>query len=548
MPPGTKLDLWPDLEAAWKKATEVDGAGFVASIAHGANPFGESANFLTHYTGWLKTDDKKLNLYTISSDASFVLVGDKFEFGWPGEHGPNVNAKTVTRKEVNTLPGATRIDYYHAAKGSQAPTMVLGHSVGGKDETIPASAWLHPGTTEIIRLENVRGAPVPVIDAHVLSYLGWNGLWLYEIACKLDANLPAGWSATWEWSDGSAATGAKSDRVVPGPNSVMATVRLKGDQGEVRGVRRITFGGAPPRQAQTENANDLRRYLGLLEGEDPERLAPDTLRAGFQLLSEFGNDQQIGRWAGAWMAKNTNQDDPLWIKGKVAHLRALAQTSPQQALAEIRHLDFGVRRKFARELGLIELELLVFYLKDPAAAQVANRLAFENPNSDVGRLAKIRLGDLYRLLGRGKDAVEVYRSVQKTIADETQGRKFAAQDRSYSITIADLLAQDYRHEAEAKLAEWELEHPMAKFDSDFLLLRGRVLMEFGRWNEALQEIDSFREMNPDSPFQIPADFYRAKALWELGKKDEARTIWQRIAKEFPKHELAAESSRLANQK
>jgi tetratricopeptide (TPR) repeat protein len=207
-----------------------------------------------------------------------------------------------------------------------------------------------------------------------------------------------------------------------------------------------------------------------------------------------------------------------------------------------------VRRKFGRELGFIELEILVFDLKDPAAAQIANRLAFENPNSDVGRLAKIRLGDLYRLLGRGKDSIEIYRSVQKTIADETQGRKFAAQDRSYSITIADLLAQDYRHEAEAKLAEWELEHPMAKFDSDFLLLRGRVLMEFGRWNEALTEIESFREMNPDSPFQIPADFYRAKALWELGKKDQARTIWTHIAKDFPKHELAGESARLANQK
>ncbi|HZJ13852.1 MAG TPA: hypothetical protein VFD27_02325, partial [Chthoniobacteraceae bacterium] len=153
MPSGTKLDSWPDLEAAWKKAGEVDGADFVPAMAHGANPFGESVNFLTHYTGWLKTDDKKLSLYTVSSDASFVLVGDKYEFGWPGEHGPQVNAKTVSRKEVNTSPGATRIDYYHAAKGAHAPTMVLGRSVGGKDETIPASAWLHPGSMEIVRLE-----------------------------------------------------------------------------------------------------------------------------------------------------------------------------------------------------------------------------------------------------------------------------------------------------------------------------------------------------------------------------------------------------------
>jgi tetratricopeptide (TPR) repeat protein len=172
--------------------------------------------------------------------------------------------------------------------------------------------------------------------------------------------------------------------------------------------------------------------------------------------------------------------------------------------------------------------------------QFAGRIAFENPNSDLARVAKIRVGDLYRLLGRGKEAVENYRAVQKTVTDETQGRKFAAQDRGYSITIADLIAQGYRFEAEAKLAEWEIEHPMAKFDSDFLLLRARVLMLFGRWNEALQEIDSFGKMNPDSPYQIPADYYRARALYELGKKDEARSIWQEILTKYPKSDLVDE--------
>ena len=55
-------------------------------------------------------------------------------------------------------------------------------------------------------------------------------------------------------------------------------------------------------------------------------------------------------------------------------------------------------------------------------------------------------------------------------------------------------------------------------------------------------------MNPDSPYQIPADYHRARALWELGKKDDARKLWQGIAKNFPKHELAGESARLGEQK
>ncbi|HEY2341977.1 MAG TPA: tetratricopeptide repeat protein, partial [Chthoniobacteraceae bacterium] len=201
-----------------------------------------------------------------------------------------------------------------------------------------------------------------------------------------------------------------------------------------------------------------------------------------------------------------------------------------------------------KELGMAELEILVFYLKDPAAVELGKRVAFENPNTDVARLAKIRIGDLYRLLGKTNLAVEQYSSVQKTVSDETQGRKNAAEDRSNSITITDLIEGGYRHEAEAKLREWEIEHPMAKYDSDFLLIRGRVLMLFGRWSEALQEIESFQQMQPDSPYQIPADFYRAQALFELGKKDEARKIWAEIAKNYPKHNLADESRRLSTKK
>ncbi len=547
IPPGTKMDAWPDLEAAWKSAKAADGAGFVSQIAHGENPFGESVNFLTRYTGWLKTDGKKLGLYTMSSDASFVLVNDKFEFGWPGKHGAQANAKSVPQKEVNTLAGLTRIDYFHAKEGGGAPTMLLGWMKGGAPAVIPAGEWAHAGQTEIVRVEHVQGWPVPVADVQLRSYIGWRNLWLYETHCALSGTLPAGWTATWEWDDGAKIEGARCERVVAGSDPVKVFLRLKSGANEVRALRRIDFTNGP-QHVETNDEGARNRYLALFDRENPALLAPESVKVGFMFMAEFGSDQQIGKWGAAWIAKNPDINDPLWAKGQVARLRALAQTDPKSALAELHKFDSAIRKKYAKELGLCELDILVFGLKDASAVQFAGRIAFENPNSDLARVAKIRVGDLYRLLGRGKEAVEHYRAVQKTVADETQGRKFAAQDRGYSITIADLIAQGYRFEAEAKLAEWEVEHPMAKFDSDFLLLRARVLMLFGRWNEALQEIESFGKMNPDSPYQIPADYYRARALWELGKKDDARKLWQGIAKNFPKHEMAGESARLGAQK
>ena len=53
---------------------------------------------------------------------------------------------------------------------------------------------------------------------------------------------------------------------------------------------------------------------------------------------------------------------------------------------------------------------------------------------------------------------------------------------------------------------------MAKFDGDYLLLRARMLNAFGRWSEALVELDSFKNVQPDSPYEIDADFQRAEAL------------------------------------
>ncbi len=546
LPAGTKLDDWPALDAAWKHATPVDGAGFVPLIDKGENPFGDDAGFISHFTGWLRTDGKHITLYTLSSDASFVLVGGRLAFGWPGIHDARANKNTVPRKEVDTLPGATQIDYYQAKAGDAPPTMLLGWDKG-KDEVIPPSAWLHPAASEIVRIEQAQGWPPPLVDVRVHSYMGWNGLWLYDAECSLRGPLPAGWTAEWDFDDGSKMLGEKAERVLRGPEARSVRLLLSHGKDQQRGLARIAFAGSIP-EAKTEQAAQRERYLSLLDRENPALLSAETLKADFQFVSEFGTDQQIGKFATSWMAKTSDVNDPLWLSGELAHLRSLAQSNPQQAIAELHRVDGAAHVKYAKQLAVAELEILVFYLKDPAAIQVGNRVAFDFPNTDTARLAKIRIGDLYRLLGKTAQAVEQYRSVQKSIVDETQGRKYAAEDRSDSITISDLIDKQYRHEAAEKVIEWELAHPMAKYDSDLLLVRGRVLMLFGRWSEALQEIDSFRQMQPDSPYQIPADFYRARALFELGKKDEARKIWTELASKYPKHELASESRRLAAQK
>lgn len=542
------FDNWTKLETAWRAATEVDGAAWVRSIYHGVNPFGGNQRFLTHYSGYLRTEKlAELNLYTVSSDASFVLVDGKYEFGWPGEHGPRLNSKTAPTKAIK--PGApfTRIDYYHAKTAASPPAMVLGWRQGEKLDAIPDDAWLHPGQAKLVRLEQAQGGPVPMPELQAISYMGYAGQWLYEVRASLAENLPDGWSVRWAFTDGSTSTKREYTHVVIDGKPQTVAIKLQRGRDEVTGKRRIAFPEQIPAASVKDN-EDLQRYIDAMNRENLAELPIAVLRGYLRFLLAVNKEQFMGILADAWLKKVTDPGDALWLPAQLARLRGIAQTDPRKALTELRNIPAGPRAQHAAALDLLELDLLVFYLNDPDAVSRAMQISTRDPKSETARLALVRAGDSLRLRGRYQEAITQYRQAQRSVAEDSAGRKLPAQDRAFSITINDLLERGDFPEADQKLTAWESQHPLAKLDSDFLVLRARALMAFGRWREARAELESFAKLQPDNPFQIDADFYRARTLYEMGEKDEARKIWVEIAKKYPQHPLAAASDRWASKR
>ena len=538
LPAKPKIDSWPEMETTWRTAPAVDGAGFVSSIYASGNAFGADADFASHFTGWLATTEVgDIVFYTLSSDASFVLVNDRPALEWPGIHTPDANLKNMRSKSVPCSPGFTKIDYYQAKIGAGG-VAVLGWQKNGKFEAVPPAAWVHPGTSRILKVDDARGWPLPLINVTCNSYLGYGGNWLFDIECSTD--IPPEWTAEWEFEDGAGFSGPKCQRIVVGSNPQFVTLRLRRGNDATAGIRRLIF-PTSLRAASVNNPADLASYLGSLDRLTPAQLSQGTLDAVLPLLVDFADDEHVAKFAKAWLRKNPSPDNPMWLPAQMAVLHALEQSDPRKALEEVRRIDPAARRKYAQIFSQYELDLLVFSLRDASAEDLARRIAFESPDSEAATLAKIRVGDLFRLTGRIKPAVEQYQGVQKNVADETNGRKLPAQDRASSIAVEDLLESGSRNEAADKLREWELRHPMAKFDSDFLLLRARMLNAFGRWAEALTELDSFKSVQPDSPYEIDANFHRAVALSALGKTDEAQKIWKDITTNYPRHELAAPS-------
>jgi tetratricopeptide (TPR) repeat protein len=381
---------------------------------------------------------------------------------------------------------------------------------------------------------------VPLATVKVHSYIGYAGQWYYDTECSLPPEGLADWAVQWTFDDGSTFTGNTCRRIIPGSAPRMVTLSLtRGDQ-VLRGSRRITFGG-DIRMANVNDAADTAWYVELLKRETPSPLS-NTLRPDLLFLGDFGDLETFGKFAGAWLKANPGSNNPFWIAAEIAWLRLLAQSDPQKALTELDALSPETQRDYAVLLDPLELEFLVFYRRDARSEDRIRQIALKNIRSPIERMADVRLGDLYRLSGKYKEAAGQYLAIQKTVVDESESRKLPAQDRAYSITINDLIRGGSRVEAGQKLQEWDSRHPMAKLDTDFLLLRARTLMLFGRWKEALTEIESFEKMQTDSPYEIDAEFYRARVYYETGQKDEARKIWTGLAKDYPKSELAGQSS------
>ena len=547
LPVAGPIDTWPKMEAAWQSATIVDGAGWVPEIWQGMNLFGENSRFLTHYTGYLHTDNwlKQILLFTISSDASFVVVNGNYEFGWPGEHAASVTANNFHSQTINCTGPLTRIDYYHAKTSGQRLCMELGWKQTGKLMPIPATAWVHPGTTKLLRIEQVAGWPVPAPVLHVRSYIGYANQWLYELTVGLLGELPAGWTVQWTFSDGTTSTQRELTHVVIGGNSQSVAVKLRRGRDELTGLRSINFVENLP-AASVQNPADLHRYLEAMTPPNPAELAEPILRGYLQFFQAMEEEPLMNRLAEAWLKKNPVLTDPLWLPVQLSRLHKLAQGDPARALAELRGLAPAARTKYAAVLDLFELDLLVFNLNDASAVTRAAEISQRDPKSETARLAQVRAGDYFRLQGQYAEAITRYQQAQRSVVEDSEGRKLPAQDRAFSMTLEDLLRRNEVAAAEQKLTEWEARHPLAKLDSDFLIWRGRVLLARSRPREALAEIESFEKLLPESPYQINADYYRAQALFALGRQAEARAIWAEIAKKYPQHPLANSSWELAN--
>ncbi|MCX6875934.1 MAG: tetratricopeptide repeat protein [Verrucomicrobia bacterium] len=532
LPPGANVATFGGWQEAWKQSRMVDGAGFVPLVFHGENPFGGSDHFLSRYTGLLQTGEGgTLRFYTLSDDVSYVMIDGRPALKWSENNPPPLAPEKVPVTAVRVPAGLVKIEYFHAA-GEPPAAMVLGWEQAGKLGTVPPEAWVHPGKVTAGSIEAHDGSPVPLATLVAERYLGYGGEWYVRVTGAI-TNPGAGWQIEWLWPDGHLDQGPDLLRLWLGTDPVQVTLRLRNGTRLIEGRRVLVI----PRNLEAASVNDerqLQAFLELLEMEDPTALPEAARRAGFVLASAFLQAAAAARWAEAWLAVAKPGAAP-WPAAMAMAIRETARRDPQAALDRLSGLAKPARNAMGRTAELLELDLRVFDLKDPLVLALAARLR-KSGDKTLAATAVIRLGDYHLLTGRLDEAARCF---NEAVPDrEAAERKAPVIDRTHSLAIEELINGRHLEEARAKLDEWERQRPAAKLGGDQLLWRARVLFLAEDYQRALQDLETCLKVRPGSPEEIDVRFWQGRTLFELGRKDEARKIWNSLVKDYPKHERA----------
>lgn len=532
LPAGANIKTYAGWQDAWKKSPAVDGAAFVPLVFHGINPFGEPHHFMSRYTGLVKTGEGgDMKFYTLSDDVSYVTIDGRSALKWQKNEPPPLDQKKVPLATVRVPKDFAEVEYCHAAVDAPG-AMVLGWEKDGKLGNVPPEAWVHPGRTKSAAVEAADGAPVPLPDLTAERYLGYGGEWYVSVRGTL-GTIPEGWEAEWLWPDGHVDKANEVRRMWMSLDPVRVVVRLRNGGRMVEG-RRVLMIPRDMEAASVNNGKQLAPFLEMLGKENPAASGEGARKAGFILARDFLPSGEAAKWAEAWL-KTAKPEGGPWIAAMTTVIRETAKQDPKAALERLTALPAAARAAMGREADLLELDLRVFGLKDPMIAGLAARLS-KSGDKVVSAMAKIRLGDYHLLNGRTEDAARCF---SEAVSDNKESeRKAPVIDRSHSLAIEDLINDNHLDEARAKLGEWERQRPMARIEGDQLYWRARVMFLAGEWSRALQDLETSLKIRPGSPEEIDVLFWQGRALFELGRKDEARKIWNALIKDYPKHERA----------
>jgi len=547
--PGGRTRTLKQVENVFARTKKLIGAGFRDRIFQGHNPFGPQPAVAALYTAWLKCPkDGKYIFSCTSMNASFLLVDDKLVVANGGRHGPHRDIRA--RGSVELKAGLHKLTFYHASQWGNP---------------IVVAAWRPPGTWRILPIP--PGAFAPVFTAKpgamgqqgmaggidfIPAHLGetfvmnhYNQRYAFEALTSGKAGRNIRWR--WDFGDGQVSEKPKVEHVYLESGTYTVTLTAKTYLGELKRVNRVVV--SRPWDEVIQNRLDrLADQAKIVSGYDFRTLSPTAALCGMRLLSRARMPEAMLQ-AGSEFCRRKKASGKAVKSVIVMYAEALlSRDSPKEAIAALTGGakmtdDPDIAADLLVRAGRVQLDMLG---QDKAAYEIFQAVLKRHASTKVAltlQQARIGLGDVWRVRGDYDKALKAYKSAAPAPASGKADRKPVTRG-GFIRYVEDYLRRGEYADAAERLQQWERAFPADKLEGFMSLLRVRLLMAQSKHAQAAREAETLVRVNPSSNHAAELLMQAARCHGKLKRPKQARSVLERIVKEYRESPLAAEAKKL----
>ena len=527
------------------------GTALIERISFAHNPFGADDRFVTDVQGLLRVDqDTNVRFFSSHDDAGFVFIDGSLVTGGAAPNDVRRSEQLAGQAvEVLLSRGEHRLRYVHVQRGGPTRAL-LGHIRGQRAVPVPASMFVHHRLAKLgpARTDD-EGVPAG-FDARQVDQMTHGGFVYTRFRLAPIAPLAgAGGRCRFSFA-GQAVRVVKEatpfDQVLVVPFDRLRKVRWRVDMtvldaegqavGQASGsVGCTVFGGF----ATIGDESRLQAFAKAIGMSRYGGVGADVLEALYLLVQQAERPALAAPVADAYLQRFAKSGGPLVADMSYTLATHLARDDPRRAadlFADAARIPGDVWKSTCAAAE--HLDLLIFRLGQTKDLDAVIRRYYPGRSPREIALLKARLGDVHRLAGRRDKAEEAYRDAQRVASGHMDRRQAAVLQSAYRETALSYLQQGRYPALRDILFQWEADFPTAKLGADVPLLVGRYCQAVGDDARAAVEFETILKLNPLHPSLPEISFRLGESLARLGRSDDARQYFERVARDYPNSPFA----------
>ncbi len=535
------VDSWVAAEEHWRQASPTLGRSEVTRIFDGIHRHGPTADFSSHYRGWLRIGTAGRHAFaTISDNASFLLINGDLVAEWPGWHGVDGGRHGQHHGWVDLQPGVHRIDYHHVQNESAFSLAAAWRIPGAEQfEVIPETAFEPVARFEVVRVECPEAAAsfqwtaeghVRVRDAMLLGMR-------FKVPHPMEESV-----YRWRFPDGVVREGVSVAHVFCGGQ--LARISLEVTQGGKRAGHRTQSVAAQPDWRQRAEFDES-TYADLIRQMPDSILAmlsPGALTDWLRWADRLEDRELLTRLGDVALSKLEHFDassaEVLYRLGfhwQIPELRRYETVRKVWSELLVRPgVDAELRGRAALHLGGMELHVVGNLDRALELLAVAENLL---PSGQDRRLLEIYRGDAAVFAKRLEAARAAYWRAGNVVGADNvhyEVRRVERMERARRF-----LAEGEFDAAERVIREIEWERPMERMGLETGLLLARAQQARGEKELAVQTVRRLRNVGTGDPNHAELLWFATRLLRAMSAFEEGDDAVNELLKSFPYSEAAA---------